>query len=292
MRARRALLYMPGDDRHKIEKALTLDVDCICMDMEDGVAFNRKEAARRTIAQALHELDFDRSERLARINRIGSGFEAGDLDAVLPSHPDGIVVPKVETLEQLTWVGDRLETAELTHGWPVNSIRLIAIVESAKAIILNLTHITTHHRLDALIFGAEDFAADIGAIRTPDAWEIFLARSTVMAAAAAFDLQAIDMVMVDFHDIKKIRAEARFGAQMGFSGKQVIHPSQVQPVQQAFTPDSESIDAARRLIEAFEAHQKEGAGAFSLEGKMVDMPLIRSAQRVLERARAAGLGRL
>jgi len=290
MRARRALLYMPGDDRHKIEKALTLDVDCICMDMEDGVAFNRKGAARRTIAQALHELDFGRSERLARINRIGSGFEEQDLEAVLPSHPDGIVVPKVETLEQLTWVGDRLETAELTHGWPVNSIRLIAIVENARAIMLNLAQIAAHPRLDALIFGAEDFAADIGAIRTTDAWEIFYARSAVVTAAAAFDLQAIDMVTVDFRDIEKILAEARFGAQMGFSGKQVIHPSLVQPVQQAFTPDGESIDAARRLIEAFEAHQKEGVGAFSLEGKMVDMPLIRSAQRVLVRARAAGIG--
>lgn len=290
MHSRRALLYMPGDDRHKIEKALTLDVDCICMDMEDGVAFNRKEVARRTIALALQELDFGRSERLARINPIGSGFEEPDLAAVLPAHPDGIVVPKVENTDQLAWVADRLETAELTHGWPVNSIRLIAILENARAIMLNLAQIAAHPRLDALIFGAEDFAADIGAIRTPDAWEIFYARSAVVAAAAAFALQAIDMVTVDFRDIEKVLAEARFGAQMGFSGKQVIHPSQVQPVQQAFTPDSESITAARKLIEAFEAHQKKGGGAFSLEGKMVDMPLIRSAERVLERARAAGTG--
>lgn len=290
MRARRALLYMPGDDRHKIEKAITLEVDCICMDMEDGVALNHKDTARRTIAQALCELNLGHSERLARINPVGSGLEIDDLDAVLPARPDGIVVPKVETLSQLTWVGDRIESAELSYGWPVNSIRMIAIVESAKAILLNLTQIAAHPRLDALIFGAEDFAADIGAIRTADAWEIFYARSAVVTAAAAFDLQAIDMVTVEFRDIEKIRAEAQFGAQMGYSGKQVIHPDQVQPVQEAFTPDDESIAAARRLIEAFKEHQSKGTGAFALDGKMIDMPLIRSAQRVLERARAAGKG--
>src|SRR5512139_382152 len=96
MRPRRALLYMPGDDLRKIRKATTLDVDCICMDMEDGVALNRKGEARRTIAEALQTLDFGRSERLARVNAIGSGFEAEDLATVLPAHPDGIVIPKVQ----------------------------------------------------------------------------------------------------------------------------------------------------------------------------------------------------
>ena len=96
MHARRALLYMPGDDRHKIEKALTLSVDCICMDMEDGVAPNRKSEARRTIAKALRELDFGRSEKLARINAVGSGLETEDIRTVLPSRPDGLVLPKIE----------------------------------------------------------------------------------------------------------------------------------------------------------------------------------------------------
>ena len=104
MRARRALLYTPGDDRHKIEKALTLEVDCICMDMEDGVALNRKTEARHVIAAALGELGFGRSEKLARINAVGSGLESEDIEVVLPSHPDGIVVPKVESLEQVQWV--------------------------------------------------------------------------------------------------------------------------------------------------------------------------------------------
>ena len=287
MHTRRALLYMPGNDRHKIEKALTLDVDCICMDMEDGVAVNRKAEARRTIAAALGELAFGRSEKLARINAIGSGLELEDLEAVLPSRPDGIVVPKVESLEQIQWVSEKIEAAELRSGWPVHSIRLVADVESAKG-ILALKEIASHPRLEALIFGAEDYAVSTGALRTPQAWEVFTARSLVVMHARACGLQAIDMVTVDTRDLERVRAEALFGVQLGYTGKQVIHPAQVRPVQEAFTPDDEAVEKARLLVEAFEAHQKEGRGAFALDGKMIDKPLVKAAQGVLERARAAG----
>jgi citrate lyase beta subunit len=287
MHSRRALLYVPGDDRHKIEKSITFEADCICLDTEDGVAQNRKEAARATIAAALRELDFGASEKLARINPVGSGLEADDLESVLPSHPDGIVLPKVESLEQIQWVSEKIEAAELAHTWPLGSIRLIVDVETAKG-ILNLKEIASHPRLDALIFGAEDYAVSIGAMRTPEAWEVFTARSLVVLHAKACGLQAIDMVSVDYKDIERLRREARFGAQLGFTGKQVIHPAQVSPVQEAFTPDEAAIERAKRLVEAFESHQKEGKGAFGLDGQMIDMPLVKAAQNVLERARAAG----
>jgi citrate lyase beta subunit len=287
MRARRALLYMPGDDRHKIEKALTLGVDCICMDMEDGVAINRKTEARATIAAALHELDFGRSEKLARINAAGSGLERKDLEAVLPFRPDGIVLPKVEALQQIQWASEKIESAELERGWPLGSIRLLVGVETPKA-ILNLKDIASHPRLDAMIFGGEDYAASVGATRTPEALELLYARSAVVAACAAYGLQAIDIVSVDFKDLENLRREASFGAQLGYTGKQIIHPSQVTPVQEAFTPDQAAIETARRLVEAFQAHQAKGTGAFALEGRMIDMPLVKAAEGVLARARAAG----
>jgi citrate lyase beta subunit len=287
MKSRRALLYVPGDDRHKIEKALTLGVDCICLDMEDGVAASRKAEARRTVAAALHELDFGRAEKLARINAVGSGLEGEDIEAVLPGHPDGIVIPKVESPEQIQWAGGIIEAAELAHGWPVNSIRLIVDVETARG-ILHLKEIAAQPRLDALIFGAEDFAASVGATRTPEAWEVFYARSALVTAAAAFGLQAIDMVTIDLEDIEKVRREAEAGARLGYTGKQIIHPRQVAPAQQAFTPDEASIAHARRLVEAFEENQAKGSGAFALDGKMIDMPLVRAAQNVLARAKAAG----
>lgn len=287
MHSRRALLYMPGDDWKKITKALTLGVDCICMDMEDGVAASRKAEARATIARALQELDFGSSEKLARINAVGSGLEKEDIEAVLPYHPDGLVIPKVESHDQIQWAHEIIEAAELKHGWPANSIRVLIGAETAKG-VLNLREIAAHPRLDAIIFGGEDYAASVGAVRTPEAIELLYARQAVVAACAAYDLQAIDIVTIDFRDLDRVRAEAEFGARLGYSGKQVIHPAQVEPVQTAFTPGDDAIAQARRIVEAFEASQKEGKGAFALDGRMIDMPLLKNAQKVLERARAAG----
>ncbi len=288
MRSRRALLYMPGDDLRKIRKGAALDVDCVCMDMEDGVAANRKVEARQTIVEALHTLDFGRSERLVRINPTGSELAEDDLRVVLPARPQGVVVPKVESAEQVRWVSEQIAKVEAAQGWPEGEIALILVVETARGIV-NLPQIAAASpRLQALIFGAEDLAGDMGAVRTPQGWEVFYARSAIVLHAAAFGLQAIDMVYVDFHDEQGLRHEALEGARMGFAGKQIIHPNQVVPVQEAFTPSDEAIEHARRLVSAFERHQAEGAGAFALDGKMVDAPVVKAAERVLERARAAG----
>ena len=289
MHSRRALLYMPGDNWKMILKSVTLGVDSICMDMEDGTAINKKAEARATIAKALQELDLGKSEKLARINSVGSGWEKDDIDAVLPYRPDGIVIPKVESFEHVEWASRIIEAAELEHGWPINSISILAGVETAKG-ILNLKEIAAHPRfaLRAIIFGGEDFAASIGATRTKDATELLYARQAVVVACAANDLQAIDIVTIDYKDIEALRAESEFGARLGYSGKQIIHPTQVQPVQTAFTPNDEAIAYAKRIVETFEANQKEGKGAYSLGGKMIDMPLLKNAQKVLERAKAAG----
>lgn len=287
MHSRRALLYMPGDNWKMITKSVTLGVDSICMDMEDGTAVNKKAEARLTIAKALGKLDFGASEKLARINSVGSGWEREDIESVLPHQPDGIVIPKVESREQIEWANEYIETVELAHGWPINSIRILIGVETAKG-ILNLKEIASHPRLDAIIFGGEDFAASIGATRTKDAIELLYARQAVVVACAANDLQAIDIVTIDYKDIEALRIESEFGARLGFSGKQVIHPAQVEPVQTAFTPNDEAIAYAKRIVETFEASQKEGKGAYSLDGKMIDMPLLKNAQKALARAKAAG----
>jgi citrate lyase beta subunit len=287
MHSRRALLYMPGADRRKIEKATTLGVDCVCMDMEDGVAITKKKEARAVIAEAMKELDFGRSERCIRINSVGSGFEKFDLAAALATNPDSIVVPKVETAAQVRAISDYIEMYELSARMAVRRIRMLVGVETARG-ILNLKEIAeADRRLEAIIFGAEDYAASIGASRTKEATEVLYARSAVVTACAANDLQAIDMVYIDFRDTQGLRLEAAQGAALGFSGKQIIHPDQVAPVQDAFTPSEEAIEYAQRVVDAFTASQKEGRGAFALDGKMIDMPLLKNAQKVLDRARAA-----
>jgi citrate lyase beta subunit len=273
---------MPGDDRRKIEKATTLGVDCICMDLEDGTAVTRKAEARQVIAGAMRELDFGASERCIRINSIGSGWEKDDLAAALAARPDTIVVPKVEQPEQVAWVSENIGEYEQANKLPFRGIRMLIGVETARG-IMNLPAIaSSSKRLDAIIFGGEDFAASIGATRTPEAVELLYARQAVVTACAAYDLQPIDIVAIDFKDLDAVRREAEFGAQLGFLGKQIIHPAQVEPVQAAFTPSDEAI------VETFDLNQKEGKGAYALDGKMIDMPLLRNAQKVLDRARAAG----
>lgn len=258
------------------------------MDIEDGVAFNRKVEARATIAEALRTLSFGRAERLVRINPLGSGLEEEDLRAVLPARPDGIVIPKVGDRQPVAWVSRRLAQAERENGWPEGEIVLLALIETARGVV-NLKEIAgSDPRLQALIFGAEDLAGDIGAVRTRPGWEIFYARSAVVTHAAAFGLQALDMVFMDLQDIDGLRDELIQGAQMAYSGKQIIHPNQVLPVEEAFTPSDEAILHAQRVVDSAARYQQEGAGAFALEGKMVDAPVVKAAEWVLARARSAG----
>jgi citrate lyase beta subunit len=291
MFTRRALLFMPGDDRRKIEKGAGLTVDSIIMDLEDGVALNNKASARETIAAALQEINFNQTERLIRINPVNddNGYR-DDLKTTMNGHPDGYVIPKVETAEQLQIVDSLLTEAENQHQWETNSLALIAIVETALGII-NLREIATATpRLRALAFGAEDLAGDMGAIRTPDGWEGFYARSAVVLHAKAFGLQALDTPFVDLRaDDSQLLAETEQASYMGYTGKLAIHPRQVAIIQQVFTPTAAQIDRARRLIEAHDMHQANQVGVFVFEGKMVDMPMIRAAQNILDRARASGI---
>jgi citrate lyase beta subunit len=165
---------------------------------------------------------------------------------------------------------------------------LLVGVETAKG-ILNLKEIAeSDKRLEAIIFGAEDFAASVGAKRTKEGTEVLYARQAVVTACAANDLQAIDMVFIDFRDNEGLRVEAEQGAGFGFSGKQIIHPNQIKAVQAAFTPSDDELDYAKRIVETFESSQREGRGAYALDGKMIDMPLLKNARKVLDRARAAG----
>lgn len=275
---------MPGNDLHKIQKAIGLQVDCICMDLEDGTALNQKAAARVTIANALRTLDFGRSERLVRVNPFSSGMADADLAAVLPALPDGIVLPKVNTPDEIRRVCALMSAAEEEADRPAGSMALIAVIETAWA-FLNLAQIcAADSRLQALIFGGEDLAADLGATRTPAAAELAYGRGMLVMHAAAFELQAIDMVTVDFTDLEAVRRDARQSMELGFSGKQIIHPRQIAPVVEAFTPSEAEVARALALVEAFREFQKQGSGAFAFEGQMVDMPVIRRAEQVLARA--------
>ena len=280
---------MPGDSLRKIEKAIALGVDSIVMDLEDGVAPSQKEAARATILEALLSLDFGRCERLVRVNPVGSDLLAADLDATLAGRPDGYVIPKVDFDEQVQAVAEYLTLEERRRGWPEGKIRLLPIVESALG-VMNVREIAlASERVDALLFGAEDLAGDMGAVRTAASWEVFYARSAVVTAAKAYQLQAIDQVFFDLNDLAGFETECLFGRQLGYDGKMIIHPRQVEPAQRIFAPSSEEIQRAQRILAAYAEQQAAGVGAFALDGRMVDMPVVRAAEKVVTRAAEAGL---
>lgn len=289
---RRALLFMPGDDRKKIEKGASMDVDSVIMDLEDAVALNHKAEARAVTSVALREVNFGNTERLVRINPVvdDPSLWFHDLQETIESHPDGYVLPKVEHAEQIQRVAVHLTLAERKYGWMEGSIRLLAILETALGIV-NMKDISdADPRLCALIFGAEDLAGDIGAIRTPDGWEVFYARSKLVIFAKAKGLQAIDTPFIDLGtDDTMLRSDTEQALYMGFTGKLAIHPRQVPVIQKAFTPTPEQIERAKALIAAHDDHQAHSEGVFAFEGRMVDMPMVRSAQAVLARARAAGI---
>lgn len=282
--ARRSLLFMPGDSMRKIQKAAGWEVDTVILDLEDGVAQNRKIAARTTVAEALQSLDFGGRERLVRLNHVGVGLPAGEIEATAQWRPDGYIAPKAEDEADLQALDRLLEVAEQQFGLKTGAFRLFAMIETARG-VMNLKEIArATPRLEGLIFGAEDLAGDIGAVRTPAAWEVFYARSAVVTAAAAYGLQAFDMVFTDFHDSSGLEAESLFASQLGYTGKTCIHPNQTPIVNRAFSPTPEELDRAQRLVQAFDEQQAAGAGAFIFEGKMVDMPMMVAARKVLARS--------
>ncbi len=278
---------MPGDSVRKIAKATTLDADSIVMDLEDGVAFSQKEAARAVVLASLQTLDFGPRERVVRLNPVGSGLEQADLDATVAGRPDAYLLPKVQAPEHLVWLDQALGAAEARHGWEAGTIHLLALIETARGVVNVAAIARASPRLQALLFGAEDLAADLGAVRTRSNREVLYARSAVVTAAAAFGLQAIDMIFTDLADEAGLEAECRQAVELGYQGKMAIHPRQAAVIQAVFTPSAEQVAAAERLIAAYRDHKDAGAGVFVLDGRMVDAPMLAAAEKVLARAARA-----
>jgi len=288
---RRSLMYVPGNDQRKILKIPQLGADCICLDCEDGVAINKKEEARNNIRSILDEksVNFGKSEFSVRINSVDSGLAAADMETILSGEnlPSAVHLPKVESTDQLTWFAGELNS--VLSSPPLRKIGLIMFIESAQA-LLNLQDICksafencddSFFQPEALVFGSDDFAADIGATRTKQSTELLYARQAVVAAAKAFKLQAIDLVYIDYKDLDGLQRQSVEGAGFGFTGKQVIHPGQVAVVQKAFSPHPHRIEWATEMIKEFTEYQREGKGAFTFRGQMIDMPTVKQAQNIL-----------
>jgi citrate lyase subunit beta/citryl-CoA lyase len=276
--ARRSVLFAPGDQPDKLRTAPESGADVVVFDLEDAVAPGEKARARETVNDALHELDPD-CELCVRVNP--AGIAADDDLAVLAGSPrlDSVMLPKVDDADDVKTL-DRL-LAQHDADLPV-----LALVESAAG-VLHAEAIANTGATDAVLFGAEDFAADVGATRTEKGTEVLYARQRVVAAASAADVDAIDTLYTDYEDTDGLRADTRRGIEMGYDGKMTIHPRQVAVVNDAFTPDDEEIAWAERVVNARDEAADAGKAVFSVDGEMIDAPLIAQAERILARADAA-----
>jgi citrate lyase subunit beta/citryl-CoA lyase len=278
--ARRSLLFSPGDRPEMMRKGPGSGADVVIFDLEDAVAPDRKSEAREAVADVLSDPAFDPDcEVCVRVNADPTVADE-DAKVALSDNPvDSVMLPKAESAEDAETLAGIL--AERGVDAP-----LIAICESATG-VLRAEAVAAADPVDALAFGAEDFAADVGATRTSDGTEVLYAREHVVVAAAAAGVDAIDTLHTDIEDEAGLAEETAFALELGFDGKICIHPSQVPVVNDAFTPPADRIEWARRVLDAAEAADREGRGVFRVDGQMVDAPLIGQAERVRERARAA-----
>lgn len=276
---RRSVLFSPGDQPELLRKAPESDADVVVFDLEDAVAPTQKEVARESVVLVLTEID-PSCEVCVRINPLEQGGRE-DLAALFadPIRIDSIMLPKVRSS------GDVENLAKLLDEYGTE-LPVLALLETADG-ILDAPRIADVLATDAILFGAEDLAADIGATRTEDGAEVLYARQRVVLAASSADVHAIDTLHTDFEDTTDLEADTEKGIEMGFDGKMAIHPGQIQVINDAFTPDEDAFDWAQRVLAAKDEAEQEGRGVFTVDGEMIDAPLITQAEDIVERAEVA-----
>ncbi|MBV0923567.1 CoA ester lyase [Halomicroarcula limicola] len=272
---RRSILFSPGDDAGKLRKAPETNADVVVFDLEDAVVPDRKPAARKTVHDALSDVFPADCEVCVRVNPVDEGA-AEDLAVVLDGPtPDSVMLPKTSDAD------DARRLAELLADAGVDC-PILALVESAAG-VLHAEEIAAAEAVEALIFGAEDLAGDIGATRTEDGSEVEHARQHVVLAARAADVTPIDTHFPSYTDDEGLQREAKRALQLGYDGKLAIHPAQATIINEVFTPTPARVEWAERILAA---RDEAGGGVFVVDGEMIDAPQIRQAERVLERANA------
>ena len=287
----RSWMFVPGDKQRMIEKSLALSVDAIMMDIEDGVAPSEKDTARRQIAASLDQVAARMKEapalrtpaRFVRINAVGHERMYSDLAAVVRPGLEGLVVPKVETPDQVETVEEILDKDEPEKEIDRGSVRMLIAIESPRGLLNAYAIATASPRVMGLIFGAEDYSRELSLPlqREGEARDLLFARSTIVNAASAAHVQSVDCVWTNLQDMDGLRTFAAQSRRLGFSAMSVIHPSQVDDVNAAFTPSPADVDYARRVLEAFEAARARGEGAIAFGGQLLDFPIVERARQTV-----------
>jgi citrate lyase subunit beta/citryl-CoA lyase len=285
-RLRRSRLYLPGSEPKYFVNAGLHGPDAVILDLEDSVHPAEKDSARLLVRNALRAVDFAVAERMVRINQLPLGF--ADLEEIVPESPDLILIPKVETAQQIIEVDRTIRDIQRRTG-DRPPIWLMPILESALGIENAFAIATASDRICALTIGLEDYTADLGVVKTVAGTESFYARTRTVNAAKAAGVQAIDSVFGDVADMDGLRTWGEQSRALGFEGMGCIHPAQIPVIHHAFAPTDKEIERALKIVAAFEDAKAKGLGVVSLGSKMIDPPVVNRAVKLVQRARAMGL---
>ena len=295
----RSWMFVPGDRQRMIDKALTLPVDAIMMDIEDGVVPAQKEAARRQIGASLQavterlkaEPNYRTPARYVRVNAVASERFIEDIKAVVRPGLEGLVVPKVDSIDQVRIVEDELGRAEVAHHMPGGAVKLLVAIESPMGLFNAYAIASCSPRIIGIMFGAEDFTREMNlpVRREGEAVDLIYARSAIATAAAAAHVQAVDGVWVDINDGAGLKRFAQQARRLGMSAISLIHPNQIDEANAAFTPGKEDIDYAREVLKAFDAARAAGQGAIAFRGQLLDYPIVDRARATMALAKSLGV---
>lgn len=288
-RPRRSLLYIPGNNPGMIQNCAIYGSDGVLLDLEDSISITEKDAARKLVKHALRTLNFGTVERVVRINGRDTPFFERDLGEIIPARPDAVRIPKIDSPDDVRAADDIITRLEEENGMERGSVRIHAMLETARAIVNASAIASSSPRILGLTIGGQDLAADLGIKITREGLEMLYARSAVVLAAKAAGLLAFDTVYTDIDDLEGLREQAAMSVALGFSGKAAIHPSQIAVIHEAFRPDEKDVRKAERIVRGAREAEERGLGVVAVDGRMVDAPVVAQAQRTLELARLAGM---
>ena len=288
----RTALFVPATRPDRVDKALSAGADVVIIDLEDAVAQALKSEAREAARKKV--MEHAQRKLMVRVNALGSGYNRKDLDSIVGASLTGVMLPKVESSEHIRETHERLLGCEHSCGMPAGSLAVVALIESARGVqnILRIMSETIQPaRMLLAAFGAADYSLDLGINMSRDGAELHYPRSRIaVACRAAGKEPPIDTpFMIDLKDLDALRADARRAKQLGFQGKLCIHPSQVAPCNEIFSPTAEEILYARRVVEAFEKSEAAGMGALQLDGKFIDYPVVERSRRIIRLGESVGL---
>lgn len=286
MELHRSMLFVPADSTKKMEKARALRPDVVIFDLEDAVSPDKKPEARALLSQELKSRPKAEPGIFVRVNSVGSGFFSADLEVAVDATVDALALPKCGSAAEIARADREISRVEERKGMPPGKLRLILILETALGVVCAYELGRSSPRVIALNFGAEDYSADMGINRSQAAEQITFARAMVAQAARAAGLEALDSVFTDFRDEAGLVEEVHRVKLMGYTGKALIHPSQIEPVHRAFAPSDSEVAWASEVMQAFEAAKASGSGVIAVRGRMVDEPVVIQARRILQQRSA------